>query len=310
MKFILIKINKIISLCIFLIILLSFFINTTFLQTQITGCTIDDIATITDISFLHGHNTIVQGELSNNTTQNIDTLTNPLQTTLPNTQISQVSPPLQTAIPLPTPEQKRVFLTFDDGPSKTTADVLDVLKEAGVPATFFVIAAENNAKYFPLVERIFAEGHQIGLHTSSHNFEKIYQSTEAFWTDIELLKSQLSLHIDTESINYVRFPGGSTNTIASRYGGSGIMKELKSSCEDEGYYWIDWNVCADDAVGGNPNADEIFENTIEDIQENQNEAVVLMHDTHSTSQTVKALPQIIDWFQSQGYKFCRIDELH
>ena len=205
-------------------------------------------------------------------------------------------------------EEKRVFLTFDDGPSTTTETVLEVLKEKGVPATFFVIAADNNKEHLPLIQRAVEEGHQIALHSCTHSYKQIYSDTSHFWADIKELRQQISPYVDVESIHWLRFPGGSTNTVSRKYGGSGIMKALKRQAAEKGYQYVDWNVCADDAIGGHPSAGTIYENVIGDAK-GKNTCVVLMHDTKATRTTAEALPDIIDWFTEQGYRFCKIDEL-
>ena len=203
---------------------------------------------------------------------------------------------------------KRVFLTFDDGPSPTTEKILDILEEKEVPATFFVIAAENNEEYLPILERTVAEGHQIALHSCSHEYSKIYQSPEDFWNDIKELKQKLEPYADPDTLTWLRFPGGSTNTVSRRYGGSGIMKTLKTQAEQAGYRYLDWNLCAEDAQGGHPDAQEIFRNVTRDVGD-KHTCVVLMHDTKATKTTAEALPDIIDWFRENGYQFCRVDEL-
>ncbi|MCI2046770.1 MAG: polysaccharide deacetylase [Faecalibacterium sp.] len=204
---------------------------------------------------------------------------------------------------------KRVCLTFDDGPSKNTPAVLAILQQEDVPATFFVISAENNQQYLPLVQQEMEQGEQIGLHSASHDYKKIYASTDAYWSDIDNLKQELSAYIDVSGIDCLRFPGGSTNTISHRYGGSDIMKTLKVQAEEKGYHAIDWNVCADDAAGGHPSASEVYQNTIEDVEDKRT-CVVLMHDTNATTTTVEALPDIIAWFRDQGYTFCTVDDLY
>lgn len=209
-----------------------------------------------------------------------------------------------------TPEQeKRVFLTFDDGPSATTESVLDILKEKGVCATFFVVGAENNQKYLPLLQRMTEEGHQIGLHSYSHSYKTIYESTTAFWADIKQLRQTIEPYVDLDTIHWLRFPGGSTNTVSHKYGGSGIMKALKEQAEEKGYRYVDWNVCAEDAAGGHPSAETIYENVVKEA-EGKTTCVVLMHDTKATKNTVEALPDIIDWFSENGYRFCGISELN
>lgn len=204
---------------------------------------------------------------------------------------------------------KRVFLTFDDGPSQTTETILDILKEEGVPATFFVIAAENNEKYLPLLERTAAEGHQIALHSCSHSYRSIYKNPAAYWADLKALRAQLAPYVpNVDEIRWLRFPGGSTNTVSHKYGGSNIMKSLKAQAEEKGYHYVDWNVCAEDAVGGHPSASEIYHNVVDGVGD-KTVCVVLMHDTKATKTTAEALPDIIEWFKENGFVFCTIDAL-
>ena len=212
------------------------------------------------------------------------------------------STPQAAAVP-----EKWVCLTFDDGPSRTTADVLSALNAAGVHATFFVVATGYNEKYLPLLTEAAEAGHQIALHSASHEYSDIYESADAYWQDIELLKERISPYVDAESIRYLRFPGGSTNTVSRRYGGKELMKQLKAEVEQKGLRWVDWNVCAEDAVGGKPSADTIYRNVVHETGE-QTKCVVLMHDSSSTHTTAEALPDIIRWYADQGFTFLTVAE--
>ena len=203
--------------------------------------------------------------------------------------------------------EKWVCLTFDDGPSRTTPAVLTALDAAGVHGTFFVVATGYNEKYLPLLTQAAAAGHQIALHSASHEYSDIYDSSEAYWADIALLKERIAPYVDAESIRYLRFPGGSTNTVSRRYGGKGLMKQLKSEVEQKGWQWVDWNVCAEDAVGGHPSADTIYRNVVHETGE-QTHCVVLMHDSSSTRTTAEALPDIIQWYADNGYTFLTVAE--
>ena len=205
------------------------------------------------------------------------------------------------------PPEKWVCLTFDDGPSKTTPDVLAALKDAGVHATFFVVATGYNEKYLPLLTEASAAGHQIALHSASHEYSDIYRSSEAYWADIGLLKERIAPYVDTESIRYLRFPGGSTNTVSRRYGGKGLMQQLKAEAEQKDFQWVDWNVCAEDAVGGHPSADTIYRNVVWETGE-QTHCIVLMHDSSTTRTTAEALPDIIRWYADNGYTFLTVAE--
>ena len=75
---------------------------------------------------------------------------------------------------------------------------------------------------------IAAAGQQIALHSATHQYSKIYASTDAFWQDIRTLRQALEPYVDVAAIDWLRFPGGSPNTVSHRYGGNGIMKALKA----------------------------------------------------------------------------------
>ena len=208
----------------------------------------------------------------------------------------------ETALP------KIVCLTFDDGPSKNTRPILEILDKEQVPATFFVCAQDANEKYLPLVADIAAAGHQIALHSATHQYSKIYASTDAFWQDIRTLRQALEPYVDVAAIDWLRFPGGSTNTVSHRYGGSDIMKKLKADAESRGFTYVDWNVCAEDSLGGHPSASTIYNNIIREVGD-KNTCVVLMHDTNATKNTAAALPDVIRWFKNAGYRFDTVDHL-
>ena len=229
-------------------------------------------------------------------------------TPVPDTEFLTPAPSSEPAVSQPSaPPEKWVCLTFDDGPSKTTPAVLEALNHAGVKATFFVVATGYNEKYLPLLAEASAAGHQIALHSASHEYSDIYRGSDAYWQDIALLKERIAPYVDAESIRYLRFPGGSTNTVSRRYGGKGLMLQLKTEVEQRGWQWVDWNVCAEDAVGGHPSADTIYRNVVRETGE-QIHCVVLMHDSATTRTTAEALPDIIRWYTDNGYAFLTVAE--
>ena len=231
-------------------------------------------------------------------------------TPVPDTGFASPAPEAAPASSLPQEEpvpEKWVCLTFDDGPSKTTPDVLAALNTAGVHGTFFVVATGYNEKYLPLLTQAAAAGHQIALHSASHEYSDIYRSSAAYWKDIALLKQRIAPYVDAESIRNLRFPGGSTNTVSRRYGGKGLMPQLKAEVEQRGWQWVDWNVCAEDAVGGHPSADTIYRNVVRETGE-QTHCIVLMHDSATTRTTAEALPDIIRWYTDNGYTFLTVAE--
>lgn len=205
-------------------------------------------------------------------------------------------------------DEKLCCLTFDDGPSPHTGALAETLAEYGAKATFFVTAQPANTDYLPALGELAAAGHQIALHSASHDYARIYASPEAFWLDIKALRQALAPWVEVEGLCWLRFPGGSTNTVSHRYGGRQIMQKLTAEAAEKGYRWIDWNVCAEDATAARPNADEIFEN-VRRGAEGRDVCVVLLHDTARCAETLRAMPRILDWFAEQGYRFCTVEEM-
>ena len=115
--------------------------------------------------------------------------------------------------------------------------------------------------------------------------------------------------MDAEELRCLRFPGGSTNTVSHKYGGSGIMQQLKEQAEQQGLRWVDWNVCAEDATGQKLSADAVCRNVTEGSQ-GLDRCVVLMHDSATTATTAQALPSIIRWYKENGYTFCTVSQLY
>ena len=202
-----------------------------------------------------------------------------------------------------------VCLTFDDGPSRTTPAVLEALAAEEVPATFFVVANENNERYLPLIRQAQQAGHEIALHSASHRYSDIYRSTDAFWADIELLRQRIAPYADAAAVSCLRFPGGSTNTVSRKYGGDAIMQDLKAQAEAKGWRWVDWNVSAEDAAGKKLSAEEICRNVTRG-SEGRDRCIVLMHDSATTGTTAEALPAIIRWYKENGYAFCTVTQLY
>lgn len=188
--------------------------------------------------------------------------------------------------------EKVIYLTFDDGPGPETPRLLDVLKKYNVQATFFVV----NTRYISTIERSAQEGHTIAIHTTTHVFNDIYASEEAYFQDLYTMQEIIRSHTGQTSM-LLRFPGGSSNTI-SRFN-KGIMTRLTAAVEEKGFHYYDWNVDCKDA-GGATTAQEVYMNTVNGIGDKQT-AVVLMHDIKSY--TVDAVEHIIVWGLDNGYTF-------
>lgn len=183
----------------------------------------------------------------------------------------------------------RVYLTFDDGPSANTDEILDILAEYDVKATFFVVGKEDE-KSKAAIERIVAEGHTLGMHSYSHKYSDLYSSKESFVEDFEKQRSVLQ-ELTGESCRFYRFPGGSSNTVSKV-----DMSELASYLKEQGVSYFDWNISSGDASRERLSVDTLVKNSTQDI-ERYSDAVILLHDSAEKKSTVEALPQIIEKIQ-------------
>jgi peptidoglycan/xylan/chitin deacetylase (PgdA/CDA1 family) len=206
----------------------------------------------------------------------------------------------ETGTPPTGPTGKTIYLTFDDGPSKSTVKILDILRNHGVKATFFVIGntAEEGQE---LYRRIISEGHALGNHTFSHDYRKIYASPEAFKRDVERLGTLLE-EATGRKPDILRFPGGSNNKLSWRYGGKGVMGRIAKAMQDEGYQYFDWNVSSTDAAAPVQEKDVIIGSVLS-ASANKKEAIVLMHDNSMKTTTLEALPVIIEELKKRGFTF-------
>lgn len=185
---------------------------------------------------------------------------------------------------------RKVYLTFDDGPSANTDDILDILNQYGVKATFFVVEKEGK-NYEKLYQRIVNEGHSIGLHSTTHEYSVVYKSEDAFYEDTTKLRNYIYLVTGVES-NLYRFPGGSSNHV-SRVD----MKSFAKILNDNGIEYFDWNISSQDASGVLQTKNQIVNNVTKNLTKHD-EAIILFHDAESKSTTVQALPEIIEYIQS------------
>ncbi len=194
---------------------------------------------------------------------------------------------------------KRAYLTFDDGTSENTVKILDILKQYHVKATFFVTGSCDES----LLKRMQSEGHIIGNHTNSHKYEVLYSSSDAFWADFNKEQQYLESILGTTS-PFMRFPGGSNNSIGMK---NGVMGNITTQAKQNGYIYVDWNVDSGDARGNNIPKDTIVSNVL-NATNGKNEVVILMHQTKPKQTTAEALPEIIEGLQSQGYEIRPLTE--
>lgn len=179
---------------------------------------------------------------------------------------------------------RRVYLTFDDGPSSNTDRILDILGQYGVKATFFVVAKENYTEQY---RRIVEEGHTLGMHSYSHKYNEIYASLDAYRQDLTKLHDFL-YELTGEDCSIVRFPGGSSNAV-SRVD----MRDLAAYLEEEDMVYFDWNISSGDAVKDSISAGQITQNVLDNLDINDT-IVILFHDAADKGTTVSALPGIIE----------------
>ena len=190
-----------------------------------------------------------------------------------------------------------IYLTFDDGPQfGSTEKILDVLRDEGVKATFFVTSNGPDS----LIKREFDEGHTVALHTSSHNYANIYSSTTNYFNDLYIVQNRVKNITGIES-KIIRFPGGSSNTISRNYQ-YGIMTTLTNEVLEKGFKYYDWNVDSNDAgnCASSQSSSCVYSYVVNSISKNKCN-MVLMHDIKYY--TANAIYDIIKFGKNNGYTF-------
>ena len=198
--------------------------------------------------------------------------------------------------------KKYVFLTFDDGPnSSITPKILEILKKANIPATFFVVGSAVD-NYPEVLKQLFNDGHAIANHTYSHNYKILYPNKtvdiEAFFAEIEKTnKSIIDAIGDGSSSRVIRFPAGSFEKW---------KRPMKDELIKAGMYYLDWNAENRDGLKNNATIEEQLNSVTENIstaESSKKNVVLLMHDSATKQTTVDALPFIIELLQAKGYEF-------
>lgn len=198
-----------------------------------------------------------------------------------------------------TPGGKSIYLTFDDGPSKYTNYLLDVLAKYNVKATFFVTDQGLTKGYDDVIKRVYDEGHTIALHSSSHNYAYIYTNLDNYFNDLYAIQNKVK-NITGYTPTIVRLPGGSSNTVSENYdGGQRIMTQITNALTARGFRYFDWNVASGD-TDGITTASGVASNVINALGNNST-YVVLQHDIKGYS--VDAVEEIIKYGLANGYTF-------
>ena len=191
------------------------------------------------------------------------------------------------------PGCKKVYLTFDDGPSPNTTRILDILDQYGVKATFFTICSPGEENEESL-KRIVSSGNTLAIHSVSHEYSQVYASIDSFKEDV--LDMQQWLYEQTGVTTwFYRFPGGSSNKVANC-----DISDCINFLNEQGFVYFDWNVSSGDASAKCVDKDTIVQNVLSEIGSRE-EYVVLMHDAGAKTTTVEALPEIIEYLQANDY---------
>lgn len=201
-------------------------------------------------------------------------------------------------------EHKIAYLTFDDGPSKKiTPQILDILKEYDIKATFFVLG--SNIKYNPdILKRVYEEGHYIANHSYTHEYEEIYDNKEKVLAEYNKTEEAIrqAIGVAEYSSGLFRFPGGS---VGGKY--EKTKKAAKKLLEKNNIATLDWNALNGDAEYGTKKSDML--KTIKETIKGQDCVVILMHDSSDKQNTVETLPEIIEYLKSEGYEFKNIYDI-
>jgi len=193
---------------------------------------------------------------------------------------------------------KVVYLTFDDGPSDRTLEILDILDQYNIKATFFVIYKDDE-KSKDIYREIVKRGHTIAIHSASHSYQLIYKSMDDYLQDFNKLYKQIET-VTGIKVQLFRFPGGSINPYDLN-----IYQQISAEMLRRGFIYFDWNVSGADSAP-EVSTNSIYNTVVENVQKN-NKAVVLLHDSEYKTSTVAALDKIIPDLQDSGYTFDKLD---
>lgn len=193
--------------------------------------------------------------------------------------------------------KKKVYLTFDDGPTPVITDkILDVLKEQNIKATFFVVGKEIPERE-EILKRIYNEGHSIGLHTYSHKFRKIYSSEDVFVNEMLTTREKIKELVNV-SPTAIRFPGGSSQHLT---------RSLLDKLHNNNLKVYDWNVDLYDGSKPKAPVSQIVKNG-ENLKPQYTRIIILAHCNSNNLNTVKALPEIIKFYKDSGFEFAPITD--
>ena len=200
----------------------------------------------------------------------------------------------------PGPDEKVVYFTFDDGPWTGTPRLLDILDKYNIKACFFVTAQYMDTEpLINMLKQIKDRGHNVAVHSLTHNYKQIYASVDAFMADYDAM-DDLIFKATGQHSTMLRFPGGSNASY-----NKAIRPQLLQAVRDRGIVYFDWNSFDGDVEG--KKGQELIDQTIKQVNENTH-SILLMHDMPSTAFVHDALPTIIERLKADGYKFELLNE--
>lgn len=197
--------------------------------------------------------------------------------------------------------KKIAYLSFDDGPSEITPDILDTLKKKQAKATFFLVGNEITPEREQIVKRELEEGHSIGVHTFSHKKDELYCDEKNFFEDFNQCRDRIQ-EVTGISPTLHRFPWGSNNNYVCP-----IVDDLIGKLATQNVKSFDWNVSGEDSVGSNVPKAVIYRNVAKDL-ERYDQPIILLHDSNTMKNTSAVLGEIIDFIKEKGYTFGTLDE--
>ena len=201
-------------------------------------------------------------------------------------------------------DTKRAFLTFDDGPSSVTSQILDVLKKENIKATFFVLGSKVQGNQ-EIIKRMYEEGHYIANHGYTHSYSAIYASPQSVLDEFNQCNEVVKEAIGVPEYNshLFRFPGG---LVGGKY--ADIKSQAKQLLKDNGILNIDWNALNGDAETTKPTPEYEMQRLSQTVS-GKNSVIILMHDAPAKKVTADTLPQIITYLREQGYEFKNFYEI-
>lgn len=193
-------------------------------------------------------------------------------------------------------DRKIAYVTFDDGPSCNTEEILQILQEKKAVATFFLISDNLTEKRQKSVKKLIAQGNEVGIHTACHEHEIMYKNETAFMKDFMTAYEKIEKTTGVKP-KVQRFPWGSNNGFVR-----GFVDSATEKMHEMGVKSFDWSVSGEDAVRMNVSTAEIIANVKKDLTRFQY-PIILLHDSGGAKNTPKALPRILDYIRQQGYEF-------